>query len=370
MSSKLAKESIMASPSMSRRAAIATGSAAAGMLFVNGCSQPVQETESPVSKPVHPPFLTPWSPDPNVKRDLTPGSTPIRLASWRYDCTLDYPEKISITEMVQRVHDSGFTAGNSHTGLGRRNPWLDATESEITELKHALQMYDILYFDVHTVVFNIHPDREERKKSIRHVIEQCEAAERVGCPMVTTHFGTRSTEGAVAPHHDNWTWETWKDGVASIKEILDATSGMNVELGIEAVNMTAMNNPKAHKQLMEDVGDPRCKVLLDPINMIYLGNYFRTTELIQECFELLGENIIAAHAKDTYVLPNKMSAYITEVAAGKGLLDYELYLVELSRLRYPRTLLIEHLPYEEYDIAKKYIDETAAKVGVTFYGQA
>ena len=43
-----------------------------------------------------------------------------------------------------------------------------------------------------------------------------------------------------------------------------------------------------------------------------------------------------------------MSAYITEVAPGKGILDYETYLVRLSRLNYPRSLLIEHIPEEEY----------------------
>ena len=185
--------------------------------------------------------------------------------------------------------------------------------------------------------------------------------------MVTTHAGNRSAEAAIAPHKDNWTMETWKLVVDGMKQILKDTAGMKVELGIEAVNMTCMNNPRAHLRLIEDVGDPRLKVLLDPVNMISLRNYFRTTELINECFDLLGENILAAHAKDTHILPNKMSAYITEVAAGKGQMDYELYLVRLSRLNYPRALHIEHIPEEEYPIAKKFLEETAEKVGVKVY---
>jgi len=185
--------------------------------------------------------------------------------------------------------------------------------------------------------------------------------------MVTTHAGNCSPESAIAPHKDNWTWETWKHVVDGMKQILRDTAGMKVELGIEAVNMTCMNNPRAHLQLIEDVGDPRIKVLLDPVNMISLRNYFRTTELINECFDLLGENIIAAHAKDTYTLPNRMSAYITEVAPGRGVLDYETYLVKLSRLSNPRTLLIEHIPDDQYPEAKKFIEDTAAKIGVKIY---
>ena len=79
---------------------------------------------------------------------------------------------------------------------------------------------------------------------------------------------------AVAPHPDNWTWETWKEVVASMKQILKDTAGMNVALGIEAVNMTCMNDPKAHLQLIEDVGDDRIKVCLDPVNMISLRNCY------------------------------------------------------------------------------------------------
>ena len=56
-----------------------------------------------------------------------------------------------------------------------------------------------------------------------------------------------------------------------------------------------------------------------------------------------------------------------EVAPGKGVLDYETYLVQLSRLSKPITLLIEHIPDNDYPGAKKYIEETAAKVGVKIY---
>ena len=36
----------------------------------------------------------------------------------------------------------------------------------------------------------------------------------------------------------------------------------------------------------EDVGDDRVKVTLDAANMLHAGTVFRTTELINECFDL------------------------------------------------------------------------------------
>ena len=349
---------------ISRRKALAAGTATAGALYAAACSKP--EQKSPV-KATETSFLTPWSPPPDVERNLTPGTTAIRLASWSGKTTLDYPKDIGITEMVKRIRDAGYTSGNAYFSMNNKCPWLEASEADIIELKEALKKYDVAFFDMHTVGNNIHPDISERQKSLKYVAEACEGAERVGCPMVTTHAGNRSAESAIAPHKDNWTMETWKLVVDGMKQIIKDTAGMKVELGIEAVNMTCMNNPMAHLRLIDDVGDPRLKVLLDPVNMISLRNYFRTTELINECFDLLGENIIAAHAKDTHILPNRMSAYITEVAAGKGQMDYELYLVRLSRLSYSRTLLIEHIPEEEYPVAKNFLEETAARVGVELY---
>lgn len=351
---------------LSRRKALAAGTLAAGSLLAGACSN--ETTPAPeTTENTNPPFLTPWSPPPELTRDLTPGPTPIRLCSWSRNTTLDYPKDISITELVKRIRDAGYTSGNAYVPFGGDSPWLKAPESDITELKQALNEYDVTFFDVHTVGYNIHPDPATKQKSLKYMALACETAERVGCPMITAHAGTKSTEHAVAPHPDNWTWETWNEVVAAMKQILKDTAGMNVALGIEAVNMTCMNNPKAHLRLIEDVGDDRIKVCLDPVNMISLRNHFRTTELINECFDLLGENIIAGHAKDSYTLPNKMSVYITEVAAGKGTVDYETLLARYSRLSWPRPLLIEHLPEDEYPVARHYIEETAAKVGVTFY---
>lgn len=355
---------------INRRNALSAGTAAAGLLIGTTCSKPEQIKPPKVN---HPPFLTPWSPPADLKRDLTPGTTPIRLAARTRTNKTDliYSKDISITEMVKSVRDMGYTASFSKNGYStkkesNRNPWLDASESEIRELKEALKTYDVSY-RMRSEENLIHPDLSERRKIYRYIIEECEAAERCGCPSITTIIGTRSNILLFSPHKDNWTWETWRLAVKTMKQILKDTSGMKVELGVESVNMTTINNPRAHLQLIEEVADPRCKVTLDPVNMINLGNYFRTTELINECFDLLGENIAVADAKDTYVLPNKMSVYITQVVPGEGMMDYETYLVRLSRLKYPRTLNIEDLQFEQYPAAKKFIEKTAENVGITIY---
>ena len=94
---------------ISRRKAISAGTAAAALLLGTGCSKPEKEITVKASSP---PFLTPWSPPSDLESDLTPGSTSIRLAAWSNKTTLDYPKDISITEMVKRILDYGYTSGN------------------------------------------------------------------------------------------------------------------------------------------------------------------------------------------------------------------------------------------------------------------
>ena len=73
-----------------------------------------------------------------------------------------------------------------------------------------------------------------------------------------------------------------------------------------------------------------------------------------------------AHAKDVLWAP-EMLPVLKWVVPGTGTMDYESYLTRLSRLKYTRPLLLEFLSTEKYPEAKKFIEETAQKVGVKIY---
>ena len=49
-------------------------------------------------------------------------------------------------------------------------------------------------------------------------------------------------------------------------------------------------------------------------------------------------------------------------------MDYETYLVRMSRLEWPRMLLPEHIPADQYAEAYSFIRNAAEKAGVKFYG--
>ncbi|MBN1293213.1 MAG: TIM barrel protein [Candidatus Latescibacteria bacterium] len=314
------------------------------------------------SKTVH---AWPPGPEKTVNRDLTPGTTPIRLAMNIKRQNGESPE-----EMIKRRRDEGYSAvkGARHPGGNKGEPWHSMNVTERAEVVAACKKYDVVIYEVGGYTNLVTPDSARLQNNCTALAHCIEVAESVKCGMVGTVAGSRDPDNLINIHPDNWTIETWNLLVKSIKQVLRDTAGMKAAIGMEAQVTSIIDSPLAHKRLMEDVGDERLKVNLDPVNMMSLKRYYHTTELIDECFELLGENILGCHAKDTFIWPDQQTVHVQEVCPGKGVLDYENYLVHISRLKWPRALEPEHIEDEEYPEAIAYIKKIAAKTGVKIYG--
>lgn len=344
------------SQKVTRRGALTVGAASTGALLASACSN---VSSGPLKDVWGEDFMMQWSPPENVKRDLTPGKSHIRLSCEASRLRMP-KEGESFGSIVKSIRDAGYTA--CETGS---NGWESVTDSQIREMKAALKEHDVDFYTIHVWVNIIHPDPQKRRELQKHVAQSVELADRFGLKFILTHTGGRDPQNKDRPHPLNWTRETWEMSVNATKQILKDTSGSTVALAFEAVNSCNNNTPKSHVRLKQDVGDDRVKVMLDPSNMLHAGTMFRTSELLNECFELLGEDIMYCHAKDqvwTAMMPS-----IQGVTLGEGTMDYELYLAYMSRMKYPRALLLEHLKNEQYPPSKKFLEDTAAKIGVKIY---
>ncbi len=341
----------------SRRKALLALSASTPIFFLPGAKK-VSAT-SP-KKWAYPDFLMPWSPPPDLQRNLTPGTAPIRLACSGY--TLEAPKDGNIDDVVKKVWEQGYSAAGVGGGYGSRNLWTEASDALVSDLKTALRKYDVRFIDMHSICNLIHPDMAERKRMHAWLIKQMETAERVGCPMVTGHVGSRAP-GATHPHPENWTKETWDLSVREVKRVISDSKGVKTVIAFEPNDMVQLNNPWACRRFIDDVGSERVKICLDPANMTNQAFHYRMTEYIDACYDLIGEDIYICHAKDI-TLENKLHPSFVEVPVGQGAMDYETHLAGMSRLRHPRVLLIEHMTMEEYPVAKRYIEGLAQKLGI------
>jgi sugar phosphate isomerase/epimerase len=106
---------------------------------------------------------------------------------------------------------------------------------------------------------------------------------------------------------------------------------------------------------------PRLKVVMDVANLFDAEDparrLSRSEEILDEAFCLLGGDLVLAHAKDI-----KRSGEI--VAAGKGNLNYDLYLRYLSEAGYAGPLVLHGLAEEEVAGSLAFLRLKLAKVGI------
>ena len=199
---------------LSRRQMLSAGIVSTGALAGitsnaagSGASAPYSENKGPGRED----FWGP-GPDKNLVRDLTPGTTPIRLAGY-----LQYTEGESPEDAVRKLRGAGLTA--AITGV---EPWYSLRESIVQELRDALAEYDVQIFEVGGYRNILHTDERQRQANLKHLARCLETADRIGCRMVGTITGSRNPEGNqygdnYAVHPDNWTLRTWKMTVNSFK---------------------------------------------------------------------------------------------------------------------------------------------------------
>lgn len=182
---------------------------------------------------------------------------------------------------------------------------------------------------------------------------------------------------------DLWCDEVWSRLVQGMAQVMIEAENLGVDLGIHPGNRGPLDAPAQLRRLLDDVASPRLKVILDPVNMTTHRTYYNTTAFLDYTFDLLGPDIIAAHAKDVSLDTSHWVTKLDEVPLGMGQLDYETYLRRLGELDADVLLTIEHyrdvgvsgtvaspvyVNYPDTDWentrARNYIHELAQKVGV------
>ncbi len=352
---------------ISRRTALSTSAAAASGILASSCAQSQNETPAADKTRAELPdvwgeeFLTQWSPVPDANRAITAGTTHIRLSCTRH--CLEYNRMGDIDAHIKELKALGYTAAESS------DEWYQVTDSQIRELNDALKANDFLYYTIHVFCNDIHPDPERKEANFKRRVRSIETAARLGLKFVVSHTGGKNPRAANSPHRDNWTKAVWDEAVAAMQRLVKATEGYPVDLAVEALNPTHINNPMAHVRLKEEVGSNRIKVCLDPQNMISPRNYYRSTELINRCFDLLGEDICYAHCKDIR-WENSMLPAMSWVVLGEGEIDYHTYLKRLSQMGHQRAFMLEFMrSREDYVKVQQNLRAVAEEVGVTILGE-
>jgi sugar phosphate isomerase/epimerase len=166
--------------------------------------------------------------------------------------------------------------------------------------------------------------------------------------VVTLCTGTRDPEDMWRAHPDNAGPQAWRDSLEQIAAALAVAERYDVVLAVEPEHNNVVADSTTARRLLDELRSNHLKVVLDAANLIRPGELARQRETLREAFALLGESLVLAHAKD-------VRDDGTIVAAGRGDLDYGLFVELLRDAGYAGPLILHGLSEDEVPESARFL---------------
>ena len=264
-------------------------------------------------------------------------------------------EKIDSPEhWIKAIRAAGYTAAGAPIGP-------DADDATVSGYVQAAAKADVIISEVGAWSNPIDPDSTRARAAIAHCQRHLDLAERLGARCCVNICGSRNPEKWDGPARDNLSRDTFDLIVRTTREIVDAVNPKQTFYTLETMPWIFPSSPDEYLELIRAIDRPGVAVHLDPVNMINTpARCFNNAQLLRECFEKLGPLIKSCHAKDI-ILQDSLTVHLDERRPGAGVLDYPVFLAELSKLDPDIPLMLEHLPDSEYPLAARYLRSVAAQ---------
>jgi sugar phosphate isomerase/epimerase len=214
----------------------------------------------------------------------------------------------------------------------------------ITSIRSAMDAREITMAAVSGTFNMIHPDLRQRRDGMRRLRTLATACHALGTGVITLSTGTRDPNNMWRHHHDNDMPDAWRDLVAAMAEAVQIAEEHTVTLAFEPEITNVVDSAVKGRRLLDQVGSPYLKVVMDGANLFHQGELPRMRAILEEAFDLLGADIVLAHAKDL-----SRDGAAGHEAAGSGLLDYDWYLTLLRRVGYNGPLILHALAEHQVD---------------------
>jgi sugar phosphate isomerase/epimerase len=174
---------------------------------------------------------------------------------------------------------------------------------------------------------------------------------RLGCNNVSTETGTFNEKSQWLDAPENYTEEGYRRCREAFRPLAEVAKAAGAVLSIEAYWRNCIDSIDRAERLLRDIDSPGLGLVMDPCNYFRKEDLPKMEPMLKEMFRRLGGWIVVAHAKDV-----KAAAEGTDLpAAGRGVLDYPLYLRLLAQLGRPVDLIVEHLTLDDVPRARDFV---------------
>jgi len=194
----------------------------------------------------------------------------------------------------------------------------------------------------------IHPDPKVRQAGLYRLRTLASACHAMGTSVITLCTGTRDPENMWRWHPENASSQAWSDLLSSMEAAVRIAEEEQVTLAFEPERANVVNTAAKGHALLAAMQSPHLKVVIDPANLIIPGDKGHVSQILNEAFDLLGESIVIAHAKDR-------GTDDTFKAVGGGILDYDQYVHLLRSVAFTGHLILHGLKEGQVDAASRFL---------------
>lgn len=181
---------------------------------------------------------------------------------------------------------------------------------------------------------------------------------RLGVNIISLCSGTRYRDYLWTYHEDNGTYEAWADMLDSMKRATEIAEENGIVLALETEAANVVDTPEKARLLMDTVGSPYLKMIIDCANLFHAGKAKKENvqSIIAHAFEVFGKDIVIAHGKDI-----RESGGIEFCPTGEGIIDFDQFTRLLIKYEFKGDMLLhgifdeEKMPYG-YEVAAKAIN--------------
>ncbi len=254
--------------------------------------------------------------------------------------------------LAQDIKHLQFNMSSAHL----QGPIEEEIESAGPRIREQIRKRDMVIAALGGPVNMVHVDPEKRQQAIDRMATLIAACEHVGTSVIATCTGSRDPESMWRNHPDNASESTWRVLCSTLEQVLPIAEAAGVIIAFEPEFNNVACDAKKSRRLINDMGSPNLKVVMDAANIFGENDLSRMTEVLDEAFELLGEHVAVAHGKD---LDHGGDA--GHLAAGTGKLDYDHYVKLLCGLPFEVSVILHGLAEDQVPGAAAMLRRYATK---------
>lgn len=246
------------------------------------------------------------------------------------------------------------------------------TKDKAHTIRDAFRNADIEIVAISGYTNILAPIKETREKNIQYVKTMLAYARDFGTSYVVSETGTYSQVDDYHFDENNHLENTYLEFEAILRELVQYASEHGATLVIEPYVNNVICSVEAVKRIFKDIHHPALGLLMDPSNYFTPSNIQQMDEILINIFQEVGDKIVLAHAKDVCTqeracerITESIDEGVSHVyrgsggmalpAAGKGSLNYNLYIALLSKWHPNIPMIIEHLEMADIPRAKQFL---------------